>query len=114
MKLLFDQNLSFRLIAALEDLYPGSAHVRLLGMEAVDDEVIWEYATTGNAQDFRNARFAGPGFACGTEPNAFLVSQRKCPQPETRILRLDETLTEMSEGPYHRGGAAVVRLVLKH
>lgn len=44
MKLLFDQNLSFRLIAALEDLYPGSAHVRLLGMEAVDDEVIWEYA----------------------------------------------------------------------
>lgn len=44
MKLLFDQNLSFRLVAALEDLYPGSSHVRLLGMETADDETIWQYA----------------------------------------------------------------------
>lgn len=44
MKLLFDQNLSYRLVEALDDLYPGSAHVRLLGMERADDEVIWRYA----------------------------------------------------------------------
>lgn len=44
MKLLFDQNLSARLIGALADLYPASDHVRLLGMTTDDDDVIWEYA----------------------------------------------------------------------
>lgn len=44
MRLLFDQNLSYRLVEALDDLCPGSAHVRLLGMERGDDEVIWRYA----------------------------------------------------------------------
>lgn len=44
MKLLFDQNLSVRLIGVLADLYPGSEHVRLLGMTTADDEVIWNYA----------------------------------------------------------------------
>jgi len=44
LKLLFDQNLSYHLVAALAEMYPGSAHVRLLGMEQADDRAIWEYA----------------------------------------------------------------------
>jgi predicted nuclease of predicted toxin-antitoxin system len=33
MKFLFDQNLSPRLVAALLDLYPGSAHVQEVGLD---------------------------------------------------------------------------------
>ena len=44
MKLLFDQNLSFKLCPALADLFPGSSQVRLLGLERADDRTIWEYA----------------------------------------------------------------------
>jgi predicted nuclease of predicted toxin-antitoxin system len=44
MKLLFDQNLSARMVATLADLFPGSAHVRLLGVANADDETIWLYA----------------------------------------------------------------------
>lgn len=44
MKLLFDQNLSHRLVSALEDLFPGSLHVRFLGLADVDDLSIWNYA----------------------------------------------------------------------
>lgn len=44
MKLLFDHNLSYRLVPALASLYPGSVHVRDLGMTTVDDDVIWNYA----------------------------------------------------------------------
>ena len=44
MRLLFDQNLSHRLLVALEDIFPGSLHVRLLGMAEVDDLAIWNYA----------------------------------------------------------------------
>ena len=32
---------------------------------------------------------------------------------EGEILRLEEILTGLNEGPYHRGTAAVVRLVVK-
>ena len=44
MKLLFDQNLSHRLPDRLADLYPGSAQVRLLGMDQAADRTIWEHA----------------------------------------------------------------------
>ena len=32
---------------------------------------------------------------------------------EGEILQLEETLADLSEGPYHRGTASVVRLVMK-
>jgi predicted nuclease of predicted toxin-antitoxin system len=38
MKLLFDQNLSFKLCALLADLFPGSKSVRELGLERSDVE----------------------------------------------------------------------------
>jgi len=44
LKLLFDQNLSHRLPARLADIYPQSAHVRLLGMDRASDTLIWNFA----------------------------------------------------------------------
>ena len=44
MKLLFDENLSFKLCRQLNDLFPGSSQVRLAGMERLDDRRIWDYA----------------------------------------------------------------------
>ena len=44
MKLLFDENLSFRLVAALADIYPGSAHVRDFGLLGAPDREIWAFA----------------------------------------------------------------------
>jgi predicted nuclease of predicted toxin-antitoxin system len=42
--LLFDQNLSPQLTKLLSDLFPGSLHVRELGMEEASDPKILEYA----------------------------------------------------------------------
>lgn len=44
MKLLFDENLSYRLEAALADIYPGSKHVRNAGLLGADDVSVWDYA----------------------------------------------------------------------
>ena len=44
MKLLFDQNLSHRLTGQLAAEFPGSAHVRDLGMAAAPDPALWAYA----------------------------------------------------------------------
>jgi predicted nuclease of predicted toxin-antitoxin system len=44
MKLLFDQNLSYRLVPALESWYPSSVHIRDVGLAMADDERVWNYA----------------------------------------------------------------------
>ncbi len=44
MKLLFDQNLSPKLVALLGDLFPGSSHVQTAALDCADDDLIWEYA----------------------------------------------------------------------
>jgi predicted nuclease of predicted toxin-antitoxin system len=44
MKLLFDQNLSRRLITPLADLCPESNHVSILGLDQVSDDEVWAYA----------------------------------------------------------------------
>ena len=44
MKLLFDQNLSPRIPNQLEDIFPGSVHVREVGLIKATDTLIWEYA----------------------------------------------------------------------
>lgn len=42
--LLFDQNLSPRLVLRLLDMYPGSVHVADVGLDFVADRVVWDYA----------------------------------------------------------------------
>lgn len=44
MKLLFDQNLSPKLILRLADLFPGSDHVQSVGLDRANDDQVWEYA----------------------------------------------------------------------
>jgi predicted nuclease of predicted toxin-antitoxin system len=82
MKLLFDQNLSFKLCARLADLFPCSSQVRLVGLDQADDREIWEYAgSNGFAivsqdSDFANlpALYGAPPkvvwLRCGNQPTA--------------------------------------------
>lgn len=44
MKLLFDENLSHRLVDAVAALCPDSTHVRSVGLARVSDRAIWQYA----------------------------------------------------------------------
>ena len=44
MKLLFDHNLSPRLVNILADLYPNSNHLYLMGLDQQCDNVVWETA----------------------------------------------------------------------
>jgi predicted nuclease of predicted toxin-antitoxin system len=48
MKLLFDHNLSPRLIDRLADLFPGSTHLYLLGMDREEDREVWIYAQSND------------------------------------------------------------------
>lgn len=44
MKLLFDQNLSFKICRSLSGLFPGSSQVRLVGLTKATDRELWDYA----------------------------------------------------------------------
>ena len=44
MKLLFDENLSRRLVRRLAVLYPDSQHVDLVALKGQSDLELWEYA----------------------------------------------------------------------
>jgi predicted nuclease of predicted toxin-antitoxin system len=46
VKLLFDHNLSHKLVSRLDDVYPHSAQTRLLGFARALDPEIWFYART--------------------------------------------------------------------
>lgn len=45
MKLLFDHNLSPRLVNRLEDIYPNSQHLFNLKLDTAEDSVVWQYAS---------------------------------------------------------------------
>lgn len=84
MKLLFDQNLSHRLPAALDHAFPGSSQVRLLGLDRADDRAIWDYAADHDFcivtldADFAelSALLGAPPkvvwLRCGNRPTAFV------------------------------------------
>ena len=66
MTLLFDENLSYRLVAELSDLYPRCAHVRHIGLLGATDETIWDYAihhdmiiTTKDADFYQRSMLRG-------------------------------------------------------
>jgi len=44
MKLLFDNNLSHKLVERLADLFPNSSHVMIEGLDEADDLEIWRFA----------------------------------------------------------------------
>jgi predicted nuclease of predicted toxin-antitoxin system len=60
VKALFDQNLSFRLVKVLLPRFPGSLHVRDVGLTGDDDERIWALAKT-------------EGFVIVTKDNDFMA-----------------------------------------
>jgi hypothetical protein len=55
MKLLFDQNLSFRLCRQLADIFPESTQVRLVGLDRADDRTRRDFAKA-NGPSFASVR----------------------------------------------------------
>ncbi len=48
MRLLFDQNLSRKLVNRLADIFPNASHVQFHGLTEADDSEIWEFAKVQN------------------------------------------------------------------
>ena len=86
MKLLLDENISRRLVPFLQQAYPGSGHVVLLGLESCTDQEIWGYA---QANDYtivtHDADFEELAIVFGSPPPVIWL--RTGNQPSTATLK---------------------------
>lgn len=85
MKLLFDENLSYRLVAALQDIFPGSAHIRDVGLLGAADRHIWPYAgDNGFLLVSKDSDFYQRSMVFGAPPQTHLVAHRQFAHPGCR------------------------------
>lgn len=74
MKLLFDENLSDRLVTSLAAEFPGSAHVKPLGLSQREDRIIWQYAAAnGCCIATKDDDFAALSAQLGAPPKVLLI-----------------------------------------
>ena len=101
MKLLFDQNLSFKLCRQLADCFPESNQVRLLGLDRADDVAVWQYA-------------AESGFALMTLVVDFAeMAALRGPPPKVIWLRCGNQRTATIEALLRRHVKAIDALVAR-
>ena len=69
MKLLFDQNLSFKLCQTVADLFPEASHVGLSDLSEASDPDVWDYAkANGFTIVSQDSDFAEMAAVLGTPP----------------------------------------------
>jgi predicted nuclease of predicted toxin-antitoxin system len=87
LKLLFDQNLSRKLVTRLADIYPTLSHVQFHELEDKTDTEIWEFARTN---DFcivtQDADFAERSRLYGSPPKVVWLRCGNTPTSQVETL----------------------------
>ena len=80
MKLLLDENLSARVLSEILDLYPGSSHVRLLGLSQTPDSLIWDQARNSSfCIVSKDCDFQQRSLLFGAPPKVIFLKVGNCP-----------------------------------
>jgi predicted nuclease of predicted toxin-antitoxin system len=83
MKLLFDHNLSRRLVQHLRDIFPEAIHVSMLGLERAPDRIVWSYAqSNGYTIVTKDSDFYDLGFVHGFPPKILWLRLGNCSTQE--------------------------------
>ncbi len=94
MRLLFDENLSHRLITHLADTYPESAHVRDAGLLGAEDRQIWAFAAAhGLLVVSKDTDFYQRSLVFGAPPKVIWLRVGNAPTREiAKLLRERDVL----------------------
>lgn len=89
MKLLFDENLSHKLVRLLADLFPDSVHVREVGLKAAGDPSVWDYARDNGLMIVsKDSDMHQRSFVFGYPPKIIWVRLGNCSTADVeRLLR---------------------------
>ena len=92
MRLLFDNNLSPRLVDLLADLFPDSIHVRSIEFQKASDQEIWDYAKASKyVIASKDTDFHQRSFLYGAPPKVIWIRRGNCSTGE--IVELIRTLS---------------------
>jgi len=96
MKLLFDENLSPKLVRLLADLFPESVHVRDAGLNRADDAVVWKYAEENSLTICsKDSDMHQRSFVLGFPPKVVWVRLGNCSTADVEeLLRKHSTAIE--------------------
>ena len=96
MKLLFDQNLSPRLVDVLDELYPGSTHVQNVGLDRASDIEVWTFARrNGYTIVSKDSDFNERVLLQGAPPKVVWIRRGNCSTHQIEeILRHQKTAIE--------------------
>ena len=109
MRLLFDQNLSPRLVQRLRHLYPGSAHLQDLGLDRAKDREMWAYTRDeGFVVVSKDADFQALCETLGVPPYVIWIRRGNCSTAEVEALLRGTGRGVTHPGP--TGGAAILEL----
>lgn len=87
MKLLFDENLSPHLAVRLAGEFPGSVHVRAVGLQSKPDGSVWEYAKShGLVIVSKDADFLQRSLVLGAPPKVVALMVGNSPTPVIESL----------------------------
>ena len=87
MKLLFDHNLSYRLVILLTDCYPGSVHVREVNLQTALDEAVWDYALKHDLTIVsKDADFHQRSLVVGAPPKVIWIGLGNCSTSDIEAL----------------------------
>jgi predicted nuclease of predicted toxin-antitoxin system len=90
VKLLFDQNLSPKLVKHLADLYPDSNHVYHLGIDLVPDREMREYAgREGFVIVTKDSDFSDLCILLGFPPKVIWIRRGNCSSREIEAILRD-------------------------
>lgn len=79
MKLLFDENLSPRLVAELSTEFPGSTHVHDVGLGSATDSAVWDFARdNGFIIVSKDSDFADLSVLYGAPPKVVWIRRGNC------------------------------------
>jgi len=87
VKLLFDENLSSRLVQSLASLYPGAEHVQDLQLDAADDAQIWGFAeANGFTIVSKDSDFYDRSVLLGSPPKVLWLKVGNCSTEAIEVL----------------------------
>ena len=90
MKLLFDQNLSPKLVKHLADLYPDSNHVYHLGIDLIADKEMREYARReGFVIVTKDSDFSDLCILLGFPPKVIWIRRGNCSSRDIEAILRD-------------------------
>jgi predicted nuclease of predicted toxin-antitoxin system len=85
-----DENLSPRLIASIEDLYPGSTHVEVCDLVNTPDDKVWDYAgEKGFAIVTKDSDFSELSVLRGSPPKVIWLRIGNCTTVRAGFLLRD-------------------------